>query len=153
MEKIFKLAIVAALLYGAYTYGLPWFKGTVDDTISGNLDDSAGGEQGLCVDAAERAVDGFGNRIARFSPPIDTSDWNIATADISDDIDRAEEACGCQAESCRKAAEVVEKLGEWLMHCDDRVSEGSGLPMNAAGKLDGFYYTLGQAEKLARAGK
>jgi hypothetical protein len=148
MDKIVKLLVFLVVVYLAYSVGLPWIKGLLGSS-SGTLRGDAG-EEALCVGAAERAVDAFGERLSRFSPPIDADAWEAAVSRSRDEIAEAERGCGCAYEACREASRALSSLEDMVTDYDGSVRDGRGIPANGARRLEGLYDTLERARTLAR---
>ena len=152
MQRIIKLVVAVVILYVAYTKGLPWVQGMLENAGSGGLGDSANAtEEALCARSAERAIDAFGERVSRFSsPPIDTDAWDDAVSRSRDEMQTAERNCGCAHEACRVASEALDGLDDMIDQFDNSVQGGRGLPPNGARKLESLYGTVNRARSLAR---
>ena len=133
MAKIIKLALIAFLLYIAYTQGLPLLRQQLGEGLGGDDTPRSG-----CVGAAERASDLFGERVGRVSGPgTDPQVWDDFRRSVDDAIYDARSQCDCRLESCDKAREALSALGDQLAQFDQRFRSGSMAqnPAQAQGPL------------------
>lgn len=148
MDRIIKLVVVLVVVYFAYSVGLPWIKGLLGSSPAGLRGNAS--EEALCVGAAERAVDAFGDRLGRFLPPIDADAWEESVSRSRTEISEAERGCGCGHEACREASRALSDLENMVTEYDDSVQAGRGLPANGARRLESLYNTLDRAKTLAK---
>ena len=152
MAKIIKLAIIAFLLYLAYTEGLPLLR-QLGDRVGGDALHQSGGVRTGCVGAAERASDRFGERVGRVSGPgTDPQVWDDFRRSVDDAIYEAQSQCDCRLESCDKAREALSALGDQLAQFDERFRTGT-MAQNPVSQQTRIHRLLGEAQELARQGR
>jgi hypothetical protein len=155
LARVVRLAIVVALLYFAFTEGLPWLrqqfgKGEKPSAAAGR--DS--GEDGtVCVQVASRASEALGAEIPRFArPPVDLDAWGQARIRVEDRVYEAERQCGCGLESCRQASQALSELRSLISQLDSGF-RGSDMPPNPARQQGRVDELLNEARNLARQGR
>ena len=153
MAKIIKLAIIAFLLYLAYTEGLPLLR-QLGDGVGGDVLPRSGGVGPTgCVGAAERASDLFGERVGRVSGPgTDPQVWDDFRRSVDDAIYEAQSQCDCSMESCDKAREALSALGDQLAQFGERLRTGT-MAQNPVSQQTRIPRLLGEARELARQGR
>ena len=110
MGKIIKLIVLAAVIYFALTYAIPWIKGLAGAPLrTGGA--SAETDAGRCIDRASRANSAFGQEVRRFSrPPVQVNAWSTAVTRVKIKIADANSACYCSSPACPKAREALSEL-------------------------------------------
>ncbi len=147
MVKIIKLALIALLLYIAYTRGLPLLRQQLGEGLGGDDRPQSG-----CVGAAERASDIFDERIGRVSGPgTDPQVWDDFRRSVDDAIYTARSRCDCRLESCDKAQEALSALSDQLARFDERFRSGS-MAQNPVQQQTRIHRLIGEARELARQG-
>ena len=148
MAKIIKLALIAFLLYIAYTQGLPLLRQQLGEGLGGDDLPRTG-----CVAAAERASDVFGERIGRVSGPgTDPQLWEDFRRAVDDRIYEARSQCDCRLESCDKAREALSALEGQLARFGERFRSGT-MAQNPAQQQVRVHRLIGEARELARQGR
>ena len=152
MKRIISLAVVAAILYFAYTEFRPWLERQLGTGTSSSISDSAEGAQ-ACVAFATDASMAFGAGIRPFvRPPIDVDAWDTANLEIESRIYEAESACLCFEQSCDKANEALSVLSDLLSDLDAGFRGDSPMPLNGARDQNRVDALLSEAEDLANDG-
>ena len=152
MGKIIKYAILAAVLYAAYTQ-VPVILENVDN-LGSDLDRKGSGlGQGACLQAAEDASETFGRGLRDFSePPIDLEAWGLFLEGVKERQYEAESQCSCPRESCDRASEALAELSSLISDFDGSL-QGDGMPLNPARRQETIDRLLKRARELDRMGR
>ena len=139
MGRIIKLIVVAAVIYFALSYAVPWIKGLAGAPLrsgGGNTDTGAG----RCIDLASRASSAFGEEVRLFSsPPVDVNAWGASVTRIQLKVADAESACYCSSPACPKAREALSELRSLVSQMDGFVrgdATGMSNPASYAERVD-----------------
>ena len=147
MKQIVTLAILAIVLFLAYSEGLPW----IQQQMGGESGDGGGEAPARCVHQAERANDTFGDNVGRvFTPGGDPDAWDAFVERVRSETDDARSLCRCREPACEKATEAMDHLGELLDQYDERFRSGGGMSSNPAQELLRMHRLLTEARQLAR---
>ena len=143
MGRILKLVIAVAILYFGVTRGLPWLKSQFGEKLGPSGDTN----QAICYNAAERAAEGFSERIRGFSkPPIDPAAWEEMVSTSRNQVEAGERECrNCDQEACLEASRALAGLESLISEIDQSVQAGRGVPADSAGRLDRIYDTLSRS--------
>lgn len=150
MSRFISFAILAVLVYVAYTEGLPWLRQQLDqDALV-----SAGEGPARCVGMADRANDIFGDQVGRLSAPGGNADaWAVFVGDVDAAIGQARSACTCKEPSCRTALQAMTELRALLQQLDDRFRDGTARIRNPVERQKKINELLNHARGLARSGQ
>ncbi len=144
MERILKLALLAILLYGGYTFGRPYLEGFFDDIGLG-----AGGTDvgGPCARQVMRARDSFANQIRDVAPPVDVARWGSRLGMSQGRLSQARSACTCAGEGCDAAREALDSLERLMRRWDDAIRNQGEPPLNSVRALDAIDELLTEARR------
>ena len=150
MGRILTLAIIAIVVYVAYTQGLPWLKEALSLEPSEEVGGPGRGGGSRCVETAWRASEKLAGEVRHARPPVDLDAWGISYQEISRAIGTAEIECSsCLAEACRKAQAAVSELRGLALQFDDMARgdrQGMG---NPAHQMERIHRLLNEARALA----
>ena len=150
MDRIVKLVIVAAIVFAAWKYVVPWVKAK---TGGSGAETAVEGGGASCVRGAERASETWGSGLGRFTnPPYDAGAWSTFRGNVESKINAAEVGCDCQAESCTKAREAMRDLRSLVNDFDSMVRNNSS-PSDFVQRQEAIDNRINEAGDLARAGK
>ncbi len=151
MGRIVTLIVVLAVVYFAYTQGLPVLKQRLGLEPQEDVGGSIPVGEARCVETAGRANRTLGQQVRQFArPPADSEMWSISYQQITGDIGAAEAACaGCLSEACRKATAAVSEMRSLAMQIDDTVRGDLGGMSNPATKQERINRLLDEARSLA----
>ncbi|HYI12639.1 MAG TPA: hypothetical protein VEK57_26545 [Thermoanaerobaculia bacterium] len=151
MDRIIKLVVVAAIVFGLWKYGLPWVKKLGgNDTPKTTISRGGGGG---CARSAERASETWGGGIRQFAnPPADLNAWSNFRGNVESGINAAEADCGCQAESCRKALSAMRDLRALVNDFDSTIRNGTSAS-DFVQRQESIDNQINEAADLERAGK
>jgi hypothetical protein len=150
MNRIVKLAFVAALVFVGLKYVVPMVKKqagsrAVEATVAG------GGSS--CVRSAERASEAWGSGLRQFvNPPYDQNAWSSFRGNVESRIGAAESDCGCAAASCEKARSAMRDLRSLVSDLDSTIRNGSDAS-DFVQRQEAIDNRINEASELARAGK
>ncbi len=151
-NPLVKLVIFAGVLWAGWQYGVPWAKG--QGLLGGRAEAVQETPNATCVSAADEAVATWSQGIVRFmNPPIEPGAWSQFRADVSGKIDQTHAACGCPAESCTLAKEVVRDLKLVLLEMDSAARTGGPPPSDLVRSQESIDLKIERAWKLVDAGK
>ena len=149
MDRIIKLVLVAAIVFVAWKYVVPWVKqqgGPDDRTL-------VAGGGASCVRSAERASEAWGSGLARFTnPPYDAGAWSSFRGSVESKINAAEADCDCRVESCAKAREAMRDLRSLVSDLDSTVRNGSSAS-DFVQRQEAIDNRINEASALANSGK
>jgi hypothetical protein len=153
MDKIVRLAVLAAVVYFGATQLIPWMKEKGDFSSGRAGTDLSEIADNDCVSRAMGAPELFASEIRSFGrPPVDEAAWDDSYARIQGRIDSADDACSCSEPSCDKAREGLSQLRGLAGEYAGAFRDGGSPPLNAARELDGIWDLLNEAASLARDG-
>jgi hypothetical protein len=149
--RLLKLLVVAAIIFGAWKYGLPWIKQQTSHASEASAAGSAGSS---CVTNAERASESWGSGIGRFvNPPYDLDAWSRFRADTEAKITTAESSCERAAESCQKARAAMHDLRSLVADLDSAFRNETSVPGDVVRRQESIDNQLDSARALAQLGK
>jgi hypothetical protein len=123
MGRIVKLLVVAAILFAAWKYVVPWVKGQAGKTGTESTASSPGSS---CVQRAEQASEKWGSGLHQFAnPPYDLNAWATFRSDVESNINAAETECDCAGESCEKVRGALRDLRALVNDLDSTLRNGS----------------------------
>lgn len=147
--RLIKLIAIAALVFLAWKYGMPWAK----KQMHGSAATSSSG-QSSCTTAAQHASEVWGSGLHRFAnPPYDIAAWSSFRADVDAQISSAESECRAAQESCEKARAAMTELRGLVAGFDTAIRNGSPPPDDAVQRQEGIDTKIDAAADLVRAGK
>ena len=148
MDRIVKLVVVAAIVFVAWKYVVPWVK-----KQGGGGETVVAGGGASCVRSAERASEAWGSGLSRFvNPPYDAGAWSSFRGDVESKINAAEADCDCQVDSCGKAREAMRDLRSLVSDLDSTIRNGSSAS-DFVQRQEAIDNRINEASDLARAGK
>ena len=118
MARVARLAVLAVLLFVAFSHGLPW----VRDQL-GMFTATEG--PGLCVSLADRANDTFSDGLGSASASGDSQVWGGFVGRVQVGTQRAKGACTCQESSCGRTLQALGELESLLDRLDVRARGGT----------------------------
>lgn len=147
-DRIVKLVVVAAIVFVAWKYVVPWIK-----EEGGGGKTSVTSSDNMCVRGAERASETWGSGLRQFvNPPYDLNAWSSFRGNVESRISDAESACSCSAESCTKVREAMRDLRSLVADLDSTIRNGSE-PSGFVERQGAIDDKINEAAELARAGK
>jgi hypothetical protein len=149
--KLLKLLVVAAIVFGAWKYGLPWIKQQTSHTVEAS---AAGSAESSCIANAERASESWGSGIGRFvNPPYDMDAWSRFRQDTEAQIATAESSCEGSSESCQTARAAMRDLRSLVADLDSALRNGTSPAGDIVRRQESIDNQLNAAHAMARAGK
>lgn len=145
MNRFIRIAIILVVVFFVSKHVLRMVKkqdsgGTTSTTRSDNS----------CVRGAERASEKWGSGLRQFvNPPYDLNAWSSFRSDVESNINAAEIACDCTAESCEKARSAMRDLRALTNDLDSAIRNGS----DASGfveRQEAIDNRISEASELAR---
>lgn len=148
LDRLLKWGAVVAIVVIAHQYGLPWLK-------RHQLKSSASASALTpCASAAEAATNRWGEGLGRFvNPPYDLAEWSGFRSGVIEEIARAERACACEKESCRKARTAMSQLRELSGGLDAAIRNGTSPPDDAVRQQAAIDDQITEARLLESEGK
>jgi hypothetical protein len=147
---IIKWVVILVVLFFGWTKGLPWLKQQKFFSSPAN----AASEKPSCTELAAAASESWGNGIAPFvNPPVDRSAWDSFRSDVERRIDKAKSECRCNAESCTKAADAMDRLRKLVSTLDASVQSGAAPPPDLPQQQEQIDSLIDAAQSLVREGK
>jgi len=151
MSKIVKLVIIVAILYFAWTKGLPKLKSMGG---SGAATSATGNSSTSCPDFAAKASEAWGSGLSRFvNPPYDVGAWQSFRSSVQSRIDEAKDSCRCSEPACAKTLEAMTSLESLIGSVDGAIRGGGPMPQDAPQQQEQIDQTIDAARELARGGK
>ena len=150
MDRIVKLVVVAAIVFAAWKYVVPWVK---KQGGSGPAETVVAGGGASCVRSAERASETWGSGLRQFvNPPYDANAWSGFRGRVESGINAAEAECDCRADSCEKARSAMRDLRALVNDMDSTVRTGSSAS-DFVQRQEAIDNRINEALELARDGK
>ncbi|HEV2721142.1 MAG TPA: hypothetical protein VG323_14060 [Thermoanaerobaculia bacterium] len=150
-SKLVKLLLLAAILFAAWKYGLPWIKQQTSHAAEASATGSAASS---CIVDAERASSSWGSGIGRFAnPPYDVEAWSRFRADIDSKIATAETSCSDSSESSQKARSAMRDLRSLVADLDSAIRSGAPPAGDIVQRQEAIDAQLDAARELVRSGK
>ena len=150
MKGLVKLAIVAMLLFVAYSYGRPWLEDSFGGVGLGPLG-GAGSEEAHCVAVVERATESFGEKIVKHGqPPVDISRWSGAFKLEQGRVMEARQSCDCAGLACEIAREALGDLERFMQEVDSGLRQNNP-PLNFARRQGEILQKLSSARRRVDA--
>jgi hypothetical protein len=149
MNKLLRLAVIVAVVFFAWKYGLPWVQQKTGSTTSApaRADDS-------CVGAARAASEAWGSGIRQFvNPPYDTGAWSSFRSGIDSKIAAAESSCSGSTESCAKGQSAMRDLRSLVSDLDTAIRSGGAPPSDIVQRQESVDRQIDEAQELVRSGK
>lgn len=150
MDRLVKLVVVAAIVFVAWKYGVPWVKKLGD---RGAVESTADGGGSACVRSAERASEAWGSGLRQFvNPPYNMEAWSSFRGRVESGINAAEADCNCQVESCEQTRGAMHDLRALVNDFDSAIRTGSDAS-DFVQRQEAIDNRIGQAAELASTGK
>lgn len=150
MSKLVKLVIVAAVVFVAWKYGLPWIQGKT----SGGSAATHASTDNSCISIADRASEAWGAGIGKFvNPPYDLDAWSSLSASVNSSIVATSTACGCAEESCTKVQSAMRDLKSLVSDMDSAIRSGQPPAGDIVQRQSAIDAQLDSARELVKAGK
>lgn len=150
--RFVKWIVIIALAVFVWKAVIPWAK---RQNFGGSSHASATSSSGnSCVRSGQRASELWGHGIGRFvNPPYDTAAWSDFRSTVDDAAGRAESACNCDDDSCKKVQSAMHDLKALTADLDSAIRNGSAPPSDAVQRQEAIDNQLDAAAELVRAGK
>jgi hypothetical protein len=150
MDRIVKIAVIAALVFVGLKFVVPMVKKQVGSR-AGEATVEGGGAS--CVRSAERASEAWGSGLHQFvNPPYDQNAWSSFRTNVESRIGSAESDCGCAAASCEKARSAMRDLRALVSDLDSTIRNGSDAS-DFVQRQEAIDNRITEAGELARGGK
>lgn len=153
MKALIKLAILAAIIWAAITYGSPYLE-KISKGIAGDAGPADGTSQ-TCIRAAFDASETFGDVVTSMRVPPDMDRWDAGLAKARSAYDRAERTCECfnvegfAQPACDEAKKGLQELDRFMRAMDDGFRRGRPV-LNAPNFQERVDQHLNRAEQLGR---
>ena len=147
--RIIKWIIILAVIYFAWTVGLPWIQKQKASGATSSSSDS----DGSCVSFAAKASETWGGGIGRFvNPPYDTMAWDSFRGNVESRIRTAESSCDCSTSSCDKARDAMRDLRAVVSDVDAAMRNNSSVPSDIVQRQEAIDDRINEARDLVRGG-
>ena len=153
MKTLIQLAVLAALGYGLWAYGVPWVQRRVGQARP-PVSSPARGAGGACVQTAARASEQLHDQLLDSARPLyDDADWRGVVDGVDSAMQQARVACDCRLESCALARRALSTLSAVLASAQGQFRSSQSVPLELGRQYEQANQQLWDAYDLARDGR